>query len=98
MFDIEWHVVEGLRNRDHVLPESMGNSCFIHDVRVLSAEVDNHYMRAEDEVEYILNDGTFLPYVISPQTPATRLLAGGGYGIVYRSKFGAEWHHCSNEV
>lgn len=50
---VEWHIVDGLRNRNDVLAKGMSNARFIHDVWVSSCKIDDDNPRAKNEGENI---------------------------------------------
>ena len=64
MGDVEWDVLQGLRDGDDVLPECVRYARLVHDVWILPGEVYDYNMRAEYQIEDVLNDRTLLPDVV----------------------------------
>ena len=56
MSHIERNITDRLSDRDYGSSQGMGNSCFIHHVRVFVRKIDDHYSRAEQEIIDILYD------------------------------------------
>jgi hypothetical protein len=76
MVHVERHIRHRLRNRHNVLSERVGDTGLIHDVGILTREVDNNDLRAKNEIENILNDGAFFPDAVRAETAKACGLAG----------------------
>ena len=65
MVEVEWYVSNGLGDGNDVLSECVRDACLVHDVRVLSREIDDDDLGAEDQIEDVLDDDALFPDVVN---------------------------------
>src|SRR6516165_11145679 len=81
-----------------MLAEGMSDACFVHHVRVLARKINNDHLRTENQVENILNDCAFFPYIVPAKATKITGPAGALYRLISWCQFSGKRHHHGHQI
>src|SRR5437879_5112930 len=81
-----------------MLAKGMGDSSFVHDVRVLAREIDHDDFSDENQVHNVLDDRTIRPNVVGSLASKFGIRTRTLDCIVDAGKRCSEGHHDGNEI